>query len=304
MVLQLPQVHPSFSFPLKFPLSACQARTDETRPEVQPLTPVEERISALTGAQVGAVTVGQAEPPQDSDDDDSDGSGLHGSLSLRVGREDKEAEDTSLDIMEDPAASENTASSFMAEGMVGEMKVDDAPGPSCLQQYHGGRESRGPAPQRVSACLNDAQQHSDDEPKLEDVARQSLRMHSDLLGALSRVPESIYTLAVRMKEFTSTVAQASQQPIEPILGRYQWMLDASRCEMDSRGSASCYTSCPISINGKKNREEVYNERPICCHLFYALVVVKSSIWCFNDRETNKINITDLQRSARVKDIHT
>uniref|UniRef100_UPI00398F53E9 uncharacterized protein isoform X2 n=1 Tax=Pristiophorus japonicus TaxID=55135 RepID=UPI00398F53E9 len=190
-----------------------QMRTRGGDPDLQPIIALEEHISALMGAQVSAVGVCEAEPPRDSDDGPEPAR-----QPSTAGDVEQEEDDTSMDVTQETAASESGASCFREDGMVGELEV----GGSGLQQCQRGEEVLWES----SAHLDDAQQHSDN-AELKIVARQSLRLNSDLLGVLAWVPESLDALAVRMEETASKFALASQQPTEPILGRDQRMLDAT-----------------------------------------------------------------------------
>uniref|UniRef100_UPI00398EE367 uncharacterized protein n=1 Tax=Pristiophorus japonicus TaxID=55135 RepID=UPI00398EE367 len=118
-----------------------QMQTGRRDPEVQPRTSVEERVSALMGAQVGAMAVGDADPSRDSDDNDSDGPGpSHQPLTAGDGGEEEETEATSLDVMEDLAASESGASSFLVESVVEELKKNQAAKEASLSATRGGPE--------------------------------------------------------------------------------------------------------------------------------------------------------------------
>uniref|UniRef100_UPI00398F86C4 uncharacterized protein n=1 Tax=Pristiophorus japonicus TaxID=55135 RepID=UPI00398F86C4 len=128
-----------------------QMQTGGEEPELHVLTEVEERVSDLMGTQVGAVAVGEAEPPGDSDDNEPEvQQPVCEASTSNDGRHEEEGEDSSAPVWQNPPAADGGDTTLVDELIFLVFDEPQVPGHRGLQQCSARREAREPAHWRCS----------------------------------------------------------------------------------------------------------------------------------------------------------
>uniref|UniRef100_UPI00398E995F uncharacterized protein n=1 Tax=Pristiophorus japonicus TaxID=55135 RepID=UPI00398E995F len=199
-----------------------QQRTGGGEPDLQDLTEVEQRVSALMGTTVRAVTSAAVEPPMGSDDDQPEvQQPASEPLTSGNGGDDEGEDDSMLIKQETPLVPPNGDTTPVEELKFEGFEDSETPGPIGLQQRPAGEEALRPAPQWVSRPRSPAERQADVELDLVAMTREITQMHHDLMGVLGRVPQSNDALAESVAEATSSIARASPESNEPILAHSQ-----------------------------------------------------------------------------------
>uniref|UniRef100_UPI00398F68A6 uncharacterized protein n=1 Tax=Pristiophorus japonicus TaxID=55135 RepID=UPI00398F68A6 len=153
--------------------------------------------------------------------------------------EEEDSSGTSASLLPPTCASSDTGSARSdIIGMVQGSALGVAPGSNELQHCDGARQPQVPSLQGASLHRSPVEDNSDDAIDVAAYERRVEGMHSQMLGALTRVPERLSEL-MSVEESASRIVDSSTHTMEPIIASVQTMVDSQRDCRSSCDAATC-----------------------------------------------------------------